>query len=134
MRYYAGDVVPQSFTNAVELFSLAAEQGQANAQNCLGIMYMGGKGVETSYEKGFQFHKQAADQGLPNALRALGSCYQNGWGVEKSLEKAGEGVKKDYEKAIHFFTVFEERREKKPTQTCPMLWEGRGSKKVSHIG
>ena len=41
----------------------AAEQGLADAQNHLGLMYITGTGVPMSLKEAFRYLKQASDQG-----------------------------------------------------------------------
>jgi hypothetical protein len=43
--YYNGLGVPQDYKIAVKWFRLAAEQGDATAQDSLGVMYAKGHGV-----------------------------------------------------------------------------------------
>jgi TPR repeat protein len=43
--YQKGKGVPEDYKTAVKWYSLAAEQGDADAQNSLGVMYALGKGV-----------------------------------------------------------------------------------------
>ena len=43
--YYNGKGVPQDYKTAVKWYTLAAEQGNAYAQNNLGTMYYQGEGV-----------------------------------------------------------------------------------------
>lgn len=61
--YLNGDVVPQNFVKALNLFTLAAEGGLKDAQNELGFMYYVGKGVEKDFNKAFQWFEKAAYQG-----------------------------------------------------------------------
>ena len=45
--YYVGRGITQSYPKAFEFFSLAAIQGDVNAQNFLGTMYAQGEGCKT---------------------------------------------------------------------------------------
>ena len=53
----------QSDTKAFALFSLAAEQGYAMAQNSLGALYSDGQGVELCLETAADWYLKAAEQG-----------------------------------------------------------------------
>ena len=47
--YKHGEGVPQDYKEAIRLYTLAAEQGNANAQFNLGLMYRNGKGVLSDF-------------------------------------------------------------------------------------
>ena len=47
--YANGKGVPQDYAEAVKWYRRAAEQGDAYAQNNLGLMYANGKGVPQDY-------------------------------------------------------------------------------------
>lgn len=109
--------------NDIKTLIAKAEQGNAEAQNNLGIAYYNGENVEKSYEKAVSWFSKAAEQGNAEAQFSLG---HNGEGVKKSREKAvywytlsaeqgyvraqnnlgscyfiGDGVKQSYEKAVY---------------------------------
>jgi len=72
----------------------AAEQGDADAQYTLGLMYYnGGQRVTQSYEKAFHWFEKAAYQGEVDAQYSLGVMYRDGHGVDQ-----------DYAAAISWFT------------------------------
>ena len=48
--YYNGKGVPQDYKTAVKWYTLAAEQGNADAQVNLGDMYRKGDGVQQDYK------------------------------------------------------------------------------------
>ena len=77
----------------------AAELGNADAQNDIGVCYYIGRGVEQDYTKAAQWVKRAADQGNTQGMSGLGECYYYGRGVEQ-----------DYNKAFDLFKKAEERR------------------------
>jgi TPR repeat protein len=79
-----GKGVEHSYDKAVEYYTMAAEQGDANAQFNLGFMFGNGLGVEQSYEKAVEYCTMAAEQGHANAQCELGLMYENGQGVEQS--------------------------------------------------
>jgi len=55
-------VCPSYHLQAVELLTLAAEKGDANAQLNLGIMYAKGRGVDKDEGKAFHLLAMAAEQ------------------------------------------------------------------------
>ena len=50
----------------------AAEQGNADAQFNLGVMYDTGQGVRQDYAQAVQWYRKAAEQGLADAQYNLG--------------------------------------------------------------
>ena len=72
----AGDYV-----EAVKWYRKAAEQGDAVAQNNLGVMYKKGRGVTQDYAEAVKWYRKAAQQGYARAQSNLGWMYRNGNGV-----------------------------------------------------
>ena len=70
----------QTYTEAVRLYQLAADQGNVDAQSNLGYLYYDGRGVEQSYAEAARFFKLAADQGDGYAQYYLALLYENGQG------------------------------------------------------
>ena len=118
----------KSAEQAVLWYRKSAAQGDADAQNNLGLCYANGEGVEKSAERAVQWYRRSAEQGNAVAQFNLGWCYANGEGVEKSAEQAvlwyrkaaeqghavaqnnlgmcydnGEGVEKSAGKAVLWF-------------------------------
>ena len=58
-----------------------AEQGNAEAQFSLGLMYDNGQGVRQDYAEAFRWYRKAAEQGLVQAQTDLGNGYAQGQGV-----------------------------------------------------
>ena len=77
-----------------------ANEGDACAQNNLGLMYAKGRGVARSDEKAVEWVLKAAEQGLAMAQCNLGDMYDNGTGVEQSNEKAREWYLKAAEQGL----------------------------------
>jgi TPR repeat protein len=97
------DTVPNDFKDENEKFKWlqkAAEQGNVNAQNSLGVCYDNGEGAEQDHKKAFEWYKKAAEQGLADAQNSLGACYDNGVGVKQDYEKAFEWYKKAAEQGL----------------------------------
>jgi TPR repeat protein len=65
----------------VRWWTLAADQGDADAQHNLALMYYNGQGVVQDYKKATHWYTQAAEQGLAEAQNNLGLMYANGRGV-----------------------------------------------------
>ncbi|NKB84993.1 tetratricopeptide repeat protein [Haemophilus influenzae] len=84
-----GRGVKQDGVEAVKWFRKAAEQGNAEAQNGLGMMYKGRLGVKQDYFKAVKWYRKAAEQGHGGAQVMLGFSYLSGEGVQvnKSLAK-----------------------------------------------
>ncbi|HEZ1322620.1 TPA: sel1 repeat family protein [Neisseria meningitidis] len=72
----------------------AAEQGDADAQNNLGAMYVEGQGVRQDDTEAVRWFRQAADQGLAQAQFNLGAMYYKGHGVRQDRALAQEWLGK----------------------------------------
>ncbi|MDG2170442.1 MAG: tetratricopeptide repeat protein [Opitutales bacterium] len=88
---------------ALKWFLKAAEQGNAEAQNYLGIMYYNGLGVPEKKGKSARWFLKAAKQGIAEAQYYLGLMYHD-----------GEGVLQDFEQAVKWYT-------KAPSKGLPKL-------------
>ena len=65
--YDDGRAVPQDYAEAVKWYRKAAGQGDAGAQNNLGVMYKNGRGVPQDYVEALQWYRKAAEQGNAEA-------------------------------------------------------------------
>ena len=72
----------------VEEIRQEAEQGYAEAQFNLGVMYAKGEGVPEDYQEAVRWCRMAAEQGVARAQYNLGVMYQNGKGVLEDYVKA----------------------------------------------
>ena len=81
--YESGD-----FATALGEFRPLAEQGVANAQYNLGVMYDGGEGVPQDYKSAVKWYTLAAEQGDAEAQFNLGNMYRKGEGVPKNAATA----------------------------------------------
>lgn len=97
VMYYTGEAVSTTVTGQVldndpELaagwFYRSAEQGYADAQFNLGLMYANGEGVEQDMHEAVELFKKAAEQGHVDAQNNLGALYFMGEGVERDEDKA----------------------------------------------
>ena len=68
----------------------AAEQGNADAQFNLGLMYANGQGVRQDDAQAVQWYRKAAEQGDAQAQLALGLRYATGQGVRQDIVIAKE--------------------------------------------
>ncbi len=65
-----------------------AEQGAANAQYNLGLMYRKGRGVRQDDAEAVGWYRKAAEQGYAKAQYNLGVMYDNGEGVPQDDAQA----------------------------------------------
>ena len=78
------------YAAARTLFEQAAELGNADALNELGLLYNDGKGVAQDYVKAREYYEQASALGSQHAMYNLAWMYENGQGVEADGKKAAE--------------------------------------------
>jgi TPR repeat protein len=87
--YATGDGVPQDSAQALAWYTLAAQQGHANAQWNAAVLHahaQGGTGQDE--QQAFAWCQQAAAQGFAPAQATLGLMYSTGQGAAKDLGKA----------------------------------------------
>jgi TPR repeat protein len=65
--YMTGQGVDKNYKKAYEWYEKAAEQGDAMAQNNLGIMHENGQGVDQSDSDAMRWYGKAAAQGVEEA-------------------------------------------------------------------
>ncbi len=82
------------YATALREWRPLAEQGNANAQFFLGLMYGNGEGVPQDYAKALQWWRKAAEQGVAGAQYNLGIMYDNGRGVPQDSAKALQWYRK----------------------------------------
>jgi TPR repeat protein len=63
--------VEQSYKETFNWFKKAAQQGDAKAQNILGLMYANGEGVEQNHKEALNWLKKSAEQGNADAKTLL---------------------------------------------------------------
>ncbi len=81
--YDSGD-----YATALRLWRPLAEQGNADAQTRLGVMYENGQGVPEDYARAVKWYRLAAHQGNGTALLNLGAMYAHGRGVPQAYVQA----------------------------------------------
>ena len=79
---------------AVKWSRKAAEQGDAEAQFNLGIMYHNGQGVPQDHAEAARWYRKAAEQGDADAQFNLGLMYHNGQGVPQDHAEAARWSRK----------------------------------------
>ena len=78
------------YESALNEFRPLAEQGHADAQFNLGVMYRKGQGVTQDYAEALKWYHKAAEQGDADAQNNLGVMYDKGLGV---LQDDAEALK-----------------------------------------
>lgn len=78
----------KDYTNAEKCFRKAAEQGDPEAQFCLGDMYNNGYGVAKDERKAVALFRKSAEQRFAPSQINLGIMYSQGSGVEQDLIEA----------------------------------------------
>ena len=81
--YQRGD-----YAAALREFRPLAEQGHAEAQAMLGIMYFEGWGVPKDDAEAVKWYRKAAEQGHARAQTNLGYMYKEGQGVAQDYAQA----------------------------------------------
>ena len=71
----------QDYETAYKLILPLAEQGDADAQFNLALMYEDGLGVPQDYKEAVRLYRLSAEQGFAKAQYNLGVMYANGQGV-----------------------------------------------------
>jgi TPR repeat protein len=71
-----------------------AEQGQAEAQFYLGVMYNNGEGVPQDQAEAVKWFRKAADQGHAPAQNNLGSMHRKGEGIPQNDAEAAKWYRK----------------------------------------
>ena len=82
-----GDGVPQDYKEAVKWYRLAAEQGYADAQYNLGLMYSNGEGVPQDYKEAVKWYRLAAEQGVLMLNTILVLCTERAEAFLKTTKK-----------------------------------------------
>lgn len=75
-----------------------ADQGEAEAQLTLGVLYANGRGVKASPGKAAEWLERAAEQEIAEAMTLLGWMYANGHGVASSAKRARDYYRQAAEK------------------------------------
>jgi len=83
-------------------FQKLAEQGDARAQDNLGMMYVRGQSVPKDDQQAVVWYRKAAEQGLASAQTNLGAMYEYGRGMPKDYQQAAVWLRKAAEQGDAF--------------------------------
>jgi uncharacterized protein len=122
------------FVTALRLWRPLAEQGDAEAQYNLGVMYEQGQGVIQDYGEAVKWYRLAAEQGDAGSQNNLGVMYAKGRGVPQNYREAvkwyrlaaeqgypraqsnlgsmyrqGQGIKQDFKEALKWYRLAAEQ-------------------------
>ena len=81
-------VVTSGYANTFNEIEKRANQGDAEAQCILGVMYEDGEGVARDDAKAIYWYEKSAEQGYVSAQFLLAVMYKNEKGVAPNLTKA----------------------------------------------
>lgn len=127
LQFYLGTAyyLEENYTQAIEWYTKSANQGYAEAQNDLGMMYRDGRGITQDYTKAHELFVKSSNQGLDLAEYNLGVMYYFGMGIKQDeihalewfTKSANQGfanaqfglgmiyyLKQDYTNALEWFT------------------------------
>ncbi|MGA2402736.1 MAG: tetratricopeptide repeat protein [Syntrophobacteraceae bacterium] len=88
------------YLKAYEEFKVLAEQGNADAQWNLGVMFANGQGVQKDYVEAVKWTGKAAEQGVADAQYNLGVMYYNGTGVPQDYTEAVKWFRRAAEQGV----------------------------------
>lgn len=94
IKLYLGNGAPENPTESIRLLEKAAKNGNAQAQDFLGNIYVEGIHVSLNYAKAHEYFLNAANQGYSPAQYDLGTMYMKGQGEEQDFTKAKEWYEK----------------------------------------
>ena len=84
----------EDYTEALNLFRMAASRGNANAQYNVAKYYDQRHGITEDFPEAGKWYRKAAEQNHPGAEYALGLFYQQGLGVTQNLAEAAKWYRK----------------------------------------
>lgn len=90
----------KDYKQAFNLFHKAAEQGYAEAQFSIGVMYANGEGVTRDSKQAVYWYQKAAKQSVAKAQYNLGAMYHKGDGVQKNEAQAISWYRKAAEQGL----------------------------------
>ena len=113
------------YATALREWRPLAQQGDADAQNNLGVLFLKGQGVPKHYEKAVVLFRLSAKQGNSTAQSYLGGMYGLGQGVKKNLVTAyiwaSLGAYNGNEKGAKLRDIFAKRMTPKDISTAQEL-------------
>lgn len=78
----------KDFATAMKEWMPLADQGDAEAQLNIGVMYASGQGVQKNEREAVRWYRSAAERGSPVAQTYLGWMYRNGVGITQDVNRA----------------------------------------------
>ncbi|QQF85977.1 sel1 repeat family protein [Histophilus somni] len=103
----------QNYSDAFPLFKQLAEQGDANAQHNLGVMYENGNGITQNDQQAVYWYTKAAEQGEAHAQNNLGLMYTDG----------GKGITQNYKQAVYWYTQAAEQGDANAQHNLGVMYE-----------
>ena len=94
LRHGVGAVNKRDYPAAAAWFRKAADQGNAEAQEALGMMYESGMGVPQDNAEAASWFRKAAEQEHDGAQFRLGGMYESGKGVPQDPAEAAAWYRK----------------------------------------
>lgn len=91
MAYADENGEPQDFDLALKRYRHPADQGNAEAEKAMGVMYCTGSGVDKSKEEAVSWYRKAAHHGSGFAMINLGTAYYKGDGVASTTRPPTHG-------------------------------------------
>ena len=88
------------YAAALREWQPVAEQGDANAQYNLGLLYALGQGVPQDFKRAAEWYEKAARQGVAAAQYNLGVIYANGQGVPQNVTEARQWFARAAEQGV----------------------------------
>lgn len=79
---------------AINLYRIAADMGNAAALNKVGLYCEHGKTEEQDYQKAVVYYRKSAEQGYASAQWNLALCYEKGEGIEQDYKQAFQWLMK----------------------------------------
>ncbi|BBP02250.1 tetratricopeptide repeat protein [Sulfuriferula nivalis] len=122
-NWYGGYLdAKKDYAQAAMWYRKAADQGVANAQINLAMLYANGQGVAQDYAQAAVWYKKAADHGVVDAQSNLGVLYAN-----------GQGVTQDYAQAAAWFRKAADQGDGQAQNDLGLLYEKGESIPQNHI-
>ena len=78
----------KDYETAFEIWHKLAEEGDAIAQNSLGVLFQKGQGVKKNYSESYKWFKKSSEDGYTPAQVSLGYIYDQGMGLKQNKIKA----------------------------------------------
>jgi len=94
------DYERRDYTAALKTFRPLAEEGNADAQFYVAVMYYNGQGVPQNDEEAVQWFRKAAVKGHARAENNLGGLYMEGRGVPRDNKEAAKWYRRAAEQGL----------------------------------